>query len=577
MNIKFKYIKIDGFMSFDKSELNLEELGVSYVKGINNYESLSKSNGSGKSAIFESIIWCLTGSTSRGASDVCNSILGNGSLVSLEFSVDEIEYKVTRTKNHSMKGTSLSLIKNGEDISGNTFTKSKGILAEELGKLSNYDILTSIIILGQGLPNRLSMLKPASRKSRLEELSNTEEYIDDLSNRSSKVVKDLQSSCNSSNLEISKLQALIDSAINSIQSKTDELNKCKDSNITEEEYNNTCNQLSVINSKIEKFLPNFRYLNDQLSSSSKSYSSIEKDIKYLKNEIIESDKKLSSLSEEICPTCGQHIIDKDKINELSKNNKELVDKNTISIKSKLDELSELNDLISLLNEKVKKLQEYNSNLKSAKDELESKVNEYNKSKVSSDLITNDIESLKSSVLEYKNKLSSLKDGYNELIEVLDIASWIKSQLSRDFRTYILEGIVSYINSKCEEYSKYLFDTQGVVKLKIDRNNLDIYLGDRSFENLSGGEGRRVDIILQLVQRDLANNEAGFSSNLLVLDEILDNLDSSGMQSVLNLLISKSPYIDTMMIVSHNDNLAVPSDTTITVTKNTSQISSIEVT
>ena len=120
----------------------------------------------------------------------------------------------------------------------------------------------------------------------------------------------------------------------------------------------------------------------------------------------------------------------------------------------------------------------------------------------------------------------------------------------------------------------LFSTQGTVKLEINGNNIDILLGDRKFEDLSGGEGRRVDILLQLVQRDLAKNESGFSSNILVLDEVLDNLDNIGSESVIGLLEYKSPDISSMFIVSHKTDLNLPYDKRIKVIKDSNQISRI---
>ena len=131
-----------------------------------------------------------------------------------------------------------------------------------------------------------------------------------------------------------------------------------------------------------------------------------------------------------------------------------------------------------------------------------------------------------------------------------------------------------MNHKSIEYSPYLFEKQGNVSLEIDGNNINIYLGNRRFEDLSGGEGRRVDIILQLIQRDLARNESGFSSNILVLDEILDNLDAIGADSVIRLLEYKSPDIDSMLIVSHKQDITIPSDRVIKVVKSKDQLSHI---
>ena len=83
-----------------------------------------------------------------------------------------------------------------------------------------------------------------------------------------------------------------------------------------------------------------------------------------------------------------------------------------------------------------------------------------------------------------------------------------------------------------------------------------------------------DIILQLIQRDLARNESGFSSNILVLDEILDNLDAIGADSVIRLLEYKSPDIDSMLIVSHKQDITIPSDRVIKVVKSKDQLSHI---
>ena len=183
MIINFNKVILDGFMSFNHAELVIDDLGIVNIVGENQYEPLSKSNGSGKSAIVESILWCLTASTSRGSSNVMNTILNKGTYVTVDLDVDDKNYVITRAKSHCDYGNMLRIIRDGEDISGNTVTKSKEILNQEFQGKLDYDTLTSIIILSQGLPGRLSVLKPSSRKARLEELSNTDNYLEQLSNR----------------------------------------------------------------------------------------------------------------------------------------------------------------------------------------------------------------------------------------------------------------------------------------------------------------------------------------------------------------------------------------------------------
>ena len=78
MNVKFLEIEIENFRSIDKAKVVLDDQGVVIVIGINEYEDNATSNGSGKSSIFEGIIYSLFEETSAGEKDVENRIIGNG-------------------------------------------------------------------------------------------------------------------------------------------------------------------------------------------------------------------------------------------------------------------------------------------------------------------------------------------------------------------------------------------------------------------------------------------------------------------------------------------------------------------
>ena len=67
----------------------------------------------------------------------------------------------------------------------------------------------------------------------------------------------------------------------------------------------------------------------------------------------------------------------------------------------------------------------------------------------------------------------------------------------------------------------------------------------------------------------------FSSNILVLDEVFDNLDSVGCQKVINLISRKSSDIESIIIITHhNQELDIPADREIVVVKNQNGISEI---
>ena len=73
MIINFNSIKLHNFLSFGDAEITLKDAGFVLVSGVNNNSSdLARSNGSGKSSIWEGISWALTGETIRGCKQVVN-------------------------------------------------------------------------------------------------------------------------------------------------------------------------------------------------------------------------------------------------------------------------------------------------------------------------------------------------------------------------------------------------------------------------------------------------------------------------------------------------------------------------
>ena len=101
--MKLHHITISNFRSF-KGEQTFHfpsEPGLYFMQGINELEPRLEGNGTGKSTIWEAMLWCLFGKTSRGlkAGDVCNWDASKGTRVELAYQTEEgISLKVvTRT------------------------------------------------------------------------------------------------------------------------------------------------------------------------------------------------------------------------------------------------------------------------------------------------------------------------------------------------------------------------------------------------------------------------------------------------------------------------------------------------
>ena len=85
--------------------------------------------------------------------------------------------------------------------------------------------------------------------------------------------------------------------------------------------------------------------------------------------------------------------------------------------------------------------------------------------------------------------------------------------------------------------------------------------------------QKVDLIVQFSIRDMLCSHLGFTSNILVLDEVFDGLDAIGCQKVLD-VISAITDIKNIFIVTHRKDLSIPTDKEIVVVKSCNGISEI---
>lgn len=570
MIIEFSKVVIKNFMSIGEASINLKDRGLTIVKGVNNYEPKLDSNGSGKSSIFESIIWALTGSTTRGLKNVTNRYVSEKlSFVELEFKLNGINYNIKRSE---LPKKQLIIQEENKDISGSTYTKSNDILKDKLGELT-YDRLISIIILSQGLPGRFSDLSPSARKIRLESLSGTEDQLDKLVNQVDYYYNEVSDRLNEAALKAKRLEGVISSLVAANNRLLETINEelIEEAEIKSLDYDEL-NKLS------KEYPSKLKILREQLLSITNRENFLRRSLLDIRTSInrrsleVEQVKKLvCSYEKGVCPTCGSPLKnlsinleeELDKLSRLLESlSSDKEDEGNISkILSDLDfESKRINSEITVLSE----LDKNNQNLMLKVSQVQSAISNLRKS----------IESNQSEIEKAENELSDINSSISSDQLFLSMVSYLKNNLTRKFRTYLVESVVQFMNEKLAQISSYLYKIQGTVSVKCNGNNIDIYLGDRELVSLSGGETRRVDLILQLAQRSLCEYYSGFSCNLLVLDEILDYLDTSGVDSVLSMMQSKTSDVDTIMVVTHRSDLSLANDDEIIVVKDNKQVSSI---
>ena len=141
-----------------------------------------------------------------------------------------------------------------------------------------------------------------------------------------------------------------------------------------------------------------------------------------------------------------------------------------------------------------------------------------------------------------------------------------------WRATLFRSIIEYIYRRSIEYCKVIFETDKI-NFYLEGNNIEITYLDKPYENLSGGEKQKIDLIIQFSIRDMLCNHLGFTSNILVLDEVFDGLDMIGCQKVLD-VISAMTDVKNVFIVTHRKDLSIPTDKELTIVKSNKGISEI---
>lgn len=620
MNVVFEKVVLDNFLSFEHAEIDLRNYGLTFVSGVNkNPSDNAKSNGSGKSALWDSISWALTGTTIRGVSkEVANIHTSGGCCVELYFSVDSTNYAIKRYKDHTKFGNNLKLYKNDTDISGKGIRDTEKILESILPEL-NDSLIGSVIILGQGLPQRFSNNTPSGRKEVLETLSKSDFMIDYIKARIGDRKSDLSIELENTQDKLIDLRARKELLERQQSTINDKLSKLTTPNLSELEevrkkHESVIKDQQEVNSVIVSLQENLSTLMDELSKLQRELSDENKKVSS------EYDEKLSSMSSvitslqvehamlkkdlqeassitDICPTCGQKIPDvhrpnlqplqealQSKLNELNSRTSEYNLYKQDKSNAILQLEKQYSDMISLKRQEITTIQSDIKNKSEHSKTLDSelRVTEKRLTEIETLLSTyttqkcalekelentnNDINNLSKDILYYIEKESSLKLH----IEVVNKMSTIAS---REFRGHLLKNVIDFISLKAKEYCKDIFNTD-LIEFTLDGNNINISYDNKLYENLSSGERVKCDIIVQLSLRSMLCSFNNFSCNIIVLDEIFDGLDATGCDQVLNLVSKKLTDIDSIFIVSHRNDLPISYDRSIIIEKDARGISRI---
>jgi len=526
-----KNIKMHNFLSWRKGDIDLPS-GITRVDGFNYDDNTSE--GSGKSALFNAIAWCLYGKLPKKNVKLDDVITKGQSTckVKIEF---EQGFSILRSR----KPNDLYIIKNGEKIKGSTSKQTDQMIVELIGL--NFDTFCQTIYFAQNYDKKFLNSNQEEKATILTEIIDVKKF--DQARKS--IMRDIktikhqielkQVESNGFRNEISTLKLLINSLesrsndlLNRLNGELDNLELEKETNVergkdikaqlkefkaAKKAYDKT--QLKE-SENVEKLKEVYTACARQLQIKKEDLiirdkiieenDSIKRTLTNYKRDIDDSQRQLDKINnfldsdKDECNTCGQPVDKcKGKVRDLKANKKELT-KYIKEIKAKgkvrkeelkeLPDLSETQDLVESLNKERLRLDREYRMAKSTFEANELSQHKRTQKIVSCDIKLEDIKSKLDSIKESKSNLKAKIKKIKEEDSNIDELNEKKLQLKtiKETRESLVQDIL--------ELQKKLSSME---KLKSGFKDVKTYI----FQNVLHELNRRVKIYIdQLFEVDL---------------------------------------------------------------------------
>jgi DNA repair exonuclease SbcCD ATPase subunit len=515
--MKINKVEISNFYSLKDVKITFDKYdGIVLIEGIN--KDTGGSNGSGKSAIIEAVVWGLFGKTIRKSTE--EALINNTSKKNcvVKITVND-SYLIERGK----KPTFLRFTKQDVELTRENATATQTLIDETLN--TNYKVFLASTVFGQ---------------------QNSIEFVDATPEDKRIIIKNF--------LNLDYLFDLRESVKHLKSVYSNGIKRC-DAVITEHDayvikFNKQISHLENLKKQIEesKISAALTYsLNDILDIETKNKNT-EWEIAGLAKEAEKLHQKIEDLSKTLdkpdesakCFSCGQFVnkITNPKEVFLSRSflyaNLEDVENEIVRLRKEIKEPP-----ISSL--EYHKILEYKS--------LQKDITTY--------------EELKGETLDKKQKAHDEKQDLNNKYEIMRF--WEKAFSESGIVKYVIKNILDYFNSKVNENLAHL--SQGKFFIQFDEELREtITHNDEviSYMSLSGGEKRKVSLAVMLGLQELLKIAHNQKNNIMFFDEVGENLDREGLDG-LYILLSELKKDKTLFVITHNNYLKSLMDNAKTIT------------
>jgi DNA repair exonuclease SbcCD ATPase subunit len=542
--IHFKMIRFKNILSTGNSwtEIPLDNSKSTLILG---------ENGAGKSTMLDAISFALYGKAFRNINkkQLLNSINQKDLQVELAFKIGAKDYNVKR----GIKPNVFEIWCNGELLNQDAAARDyQSYLEESILKL-NYKSFGQVVVLGSSTFVPFMQLKASERRAVIEDLLDIQIFT---------VMNTLLKGKVSNNKEeIQEIKYQIDLLKNSIDNAklhNESIRELKEGEVVKlkEKLKEQIALIEDEQAAVETIMGEVQQMAEGVSDK----AGMKKKLQELEKIDGQLSTKLSKLRKDInfyedhdnCPTCKQGIehefkqetIEEStgKITEIEKAQTEL-DNRLGSVNKRL---GEIDDVETEMASKNLEMSEHNANYKMAMNVCKSIKGELTEAEESVEAIDNsEIKKFEDDMTTYHTKQSQLFDD-KEMLSL--VASMLKDG---GIKTRIIKQYVPVMNKLI---NKYLAAMDFFVQFELDENfNETIKSRFRdvfTYASFSEGEKLRIDLALLFTWRSVSKLRNSVSTNLLIMDEIMDSsLDNAGTEEFLK-IINEITADSNVFIISH---------------------------
>ena len=512
-------------------------------------------NGAGKSTILDALCFVLFNKPFRNISksQLVNSVNGNGTIVEVEFNVNNKDVKVVRgIKPNKFEvwigGTMINQDANARDY-------QKHLEQQILGL--NYRSFTQVVILGSSTFVPFMQLSTKARREVVEDILDIKifslmNFL--LKNKNKSLVEDIREV--QYNFDLTKEKV-------TLQEKFIEEVVNNKSAIIAENQQKLWDNKSTIDFRRDD-VKALEIDNENLSYDAEEKAKLEQKLKKLtqteaalQNRKSEHDRQIQFFqNNDECPSCEQPITESTKQTQIESRTTKIGDiENGIADLQRMESEEQdrlqsiLVDLETIRKNDVEKAKILSSisELEKFNAKLEKDIEAYKNGSVSEEdrLKLAELKGQIKSVEEQKTKLNEDK-FYIDVARNLLQDSGIKTKIVKQYLPIMNKLVNTYLSSM-----------DFFVNFNIDENfNETIksrFRDEFSYASFSEGEKMRIDLALLFTWRAIAKMKNSTNTNLLILDEIFDSsLDNTGTDDFLKILNTFDKQ--NVFVISHKQDM-----------------------